>query len=60
MLTTDGIIKRERFVLSTCLQKGIAVAGVIGGGYTRDRAELAYLHSLLFRAATDLSGRFLV
>ncbi|MEB3309622.1 MAG: histone deacetylase [Snowella sp.] len=53
-LTDEGLYRRERQVLSTCLAEGYPVACVIGGGYAEDMASLVYRHSLLHRAATDV------
>lgn len=53
-LTTDGIYRRDHHVLSRCLERGIPVAGVIGGGYDRDLAALADRHAQLFRAGLCL------
>lgn len=50
-LTDQGIYRRERMVLSTCLTGGYPVACVIGGGYSNNLSELVYRHSLLHRAA---------
>jgi len=33
LVTEDGIRQRDRWVLDTCVTKGIPVAAVIGGGY---------------------------
>ena len=54
-LTDWGIYRRERMVLSTCLAGGYPVATVIGGGYSKDMSSLVKLHSLLFRAATEVN-----
>jgi acetoin utilization deacetylase AcuC-like enzyme len=53
-LTDEGIYRRERQVLSTCLAGGYPVACVIGGGYAEDMESLVYRHSLLHRAARDV------
>lgn len=50
-LTSTGIYRRDLMVLRLCRDRGIPVACVVGGGYTRDRDELIFLHSLIFRAA---------
>jgi acetoin utilization deacetylase AcuC-like enzyme len=56
-LSDEGIERRERYVLETCLNRGVPVAGVLGGGYTPDRDRLAFLHSILHRTASELYGR---
>jgi acetoin utilization deacetylase AcuC-like enzyme len=53
-LTDTGLFRREMQVLSTCVAAGYPVACVIGGGYAEDLDTLAYRHSLLHRAATDI------
>ncbi|ELR98655.1 histone deacetylase [Gloeocapsa sp. PCC 73106] len=53
-LTDRGIYRREMLVLSTCLDKGYPVAGVIGGGYCQDIRALVQRHSLLHRAAREV------
>ena len=53
-LTDDGLFKRDKFVLETCLLQGYPVATVVGGGYSKDVTVLAYRHILLFRAALAL------
>ncbi|MGJ3253881.1 MAG: histone deacetylase family protein [Elainellaceae cyanobacterium] len=53
-LTDSGIFRRDMQVLSTCLAARYPVACVIGGGYSEDFHSLAYCHSLLHRAASEL------
>jgi acetoin utilization deacetylase AcuC-like enzyme len=53
-LTEDGLYRRERLVLETCLAAGVPVAGVIGGGYAPDLDQLARLHAILPRVASEL------
>lgn len=53
-LTDEGLYKRDRLVLETCLRLGYPVATVVGGGYDKDVRRLAYRHLLLFRAASEL------
>lgn len=57
-LTDTGLYRREMQVLSTCVAAGYPVACVIGGGYSDDLAALAYRHSLLHRAATEVYRRY--
>jgi acetoin utilization deacetylase AcuC-like enzyme len=52
-LTEQGLWRREQLVLGTCLGAGIPVAGVIGGGYAPDLDQLARLHSILHRVASE-------
>ncbi len=56
-LSDDGIMRRERYVLETCLQQNIPVAGVLGGGYAPDLERLAHLHTILHRTAAEVLRR---
>jgi acetoin utilization deacetylase AcuC-like enzyme len=56
-LTEEGLYRRERLVLETCLASGVPVAGVIGGGYAPDLEQLAGLHTILPRVASELFRR---
>ena len=51
-LTDDGLAARERLVLGRCRAAGVPVAGVLGGGYTRDLDALVARHALLFEEAS--------
>ena len=51
-LTDAGLYRRELFVLSACVSRGVPVACVIGGGYSEQMSQLAYRHSLVHRAAS--------
>jgi acetoin utilization deacetylase AcuC-like enzyme len=53
-LSGQGLWRRERLVLETCLHAGVPVAGVIGGGYAADLDQLARLHAILPQVATEL------
>ena len=50
-LSYDGIRHRDEMVLRHFRARGIPVATVIGGGYGSDIDEVAFRHSLVFRAA---------
>ena len=52
-LSDEGLARREAFVLGSCLERQIPVAGVIGGGYDADIDRLAHRHALLHRAARE-------
>ncbi|WP_022956164.1 histone deacetylase family protein [Perlucidibaca piscinae] len=58
MLSDAGLAARDHLVLSRCLQDGIPVAGVLGGGYDRDPAKVAHRHAFLHRAASALWPRY--
>jgi acetoin utilization deacetylase AcuC-like enzyme len=53
-MTNQGLYRRERMVLSSCLAAGYPVACVIGGGYAKNIDDLVFRHSLLHRAARDV------
>jgi acetoin utilization deacetylase AcuC-like enzyme len=53
-LSEQGLWRRERLVLDTCLHAGAPVAGVIGGGYAADLDQLARLHAILPQVASEL------
>jgi acetoin utilization deacetylase AcuC-like enzyme len=50
-LTDAGIAARDQAVLNHCLGRDIAVAGLIGGGYDKDRHKLARRHAILHQSA---------
>lgn len=49
-LTDDGLLARDRYVVAQARARGIALAAVIGGGYTHDVEALARRHALVFDA----------
>jgi len=53
-LSDEGLAARDRYVLSTCLEAGVPVTGVIGGGYGKDVRVLAKRHATLHRAADEV------
>jgi len=55
-LTDAGLYRRDQYVLATCLRSAAPVACVIGGGYSQDIDALAWRHSLVHRAATEMMG----
>ncbi|WCS25311.1 histone deacetylase [Methylobacterium sp. NMS14P] len=56
-LTDDGLLARDRFVVAQARARGIALAAVIGGGYTHDVEALARRHALVFEAlAAEAAG----
>lgn len=50
-LSHADIYQRDLYVIETCVQAGVPIACVIGGGYDRDRVSLARRHALVHRAA---------
>jgi len=53
-LSDDGLLRRDRFVLESCVRRGVPVATVIGGGYSKEIDALARRHTLVHRAASEL------
>ena len=53
-LSDAGLLRRDRFVLESCVRCGVPVATVIGGGYSKDIEALARRHTLVHRAASEL------
>ena len=53
-LTDQGLERRERLVLRACVEQGIPVAVVMGGGYAPDPERLALLHTTVHRVATEM------
>ncbi len=53
-LTGQGLWRRERLVLETCLKARVPIAGVVGGGYSADLNQLARLHEILPQVAHEL------
>ncbi|KAF3847483.1 hypothetical protein F7725_020511 [Dissostichus mawsoni] len=53
-LTDQGLYQRDLYVMKTVVSRGVPVAAVIGGGYSRDVDKLALRHSILHRAATQV------
>lgn len=52
-LTSHGIEKRERMVISHFRRRGIPVCGVIGGGYAHNAQDVADRHAILFHVASE-------
>jgi acetoin utilization deacetylase AcuC-like enzyme len=50
-LTDQGLAARDEAVIRHCLGRDIPLAGVIGGGYDKDRAALARRHGILHHSA---------
>ncbi|WP_448213331.1 histone deacetylase family protein [Colwellia sp. MEBiC06753] len=50
-ISWQGIYQRDVNVISICVQRGVPVATVIGGGYDKDHARLAKRHAIVVEAA---------
>lgn len=55
-LTFDGLVERDRYVLSQCREVGIPVAIVIGGGYGRNIDDTVTVHVNTARVARSFLG----
>uniref|UniRef100_A0A7C1JEY6 Histone deacetylase n=1 Tax=Caldilinea aerophila TaxID=133453 RepID=A0A7C1JEY6_9CHLR len=53
-LSDQGLFRRDRFVLEQCLRRGVPVAAVIGGGYSKDIDALGRRHTIVHRAAAEV------
>ncbi len=53
---SDGILERDRFVLTQCRTLDIPVAAVIGGGYRTEQEKLVPLHANLISAALSVTA----
>ncbi|KAI3354098.1 hypothetical protein L3Q82_018650 [Scortum barcoo] len=53
-LTDQGLYQRDLYVMKTVVSRGIPLASVIGGGYSKDIDKLALRHSIVHRAATQV------
>ena len=53
-ITTEGIEKREKMVISNFYRNKIPLCGVLGGGYNKDFNHLVYLHSILHRTCHNI------
>ncbi|MBO0903895.1 histone deacetylase family protein [Jiella sonneratiae] len=54
-LSDEGLAERDRRVIGFFRERQIAVAAVIGGGYSRDIDALARRHSILHRVAAEFA-----
>lgn len=52
-LTDAGLAERDRRVIGFFREAGIALAGVMGGGYSSDIDEIARRHTILHRVASE-------
>ncbi len=49
-LSDDGLRARDRLVVEACSRRSIPVAGVLGGGYSKDASAVARRHTFLIDA----------
>ncbi|TKS80782.1 Histone deacetylase 11 [Collichthys lucidus] len=50
----SGLFQRDLYVMKSVVSRGVPVAAVIGGGYSRGIDKLALRHSILHRAAAQV------
>ena len=53
-ISSEGLFKRDKLILSFFKKHSIPVATVIGGGYSDDNTELAKRHSIIFEASNEI------
>ncbi len=55
-LSDEGLAERDRRVIGFFRERGIPVACVMGGGYSRDIDEIARRHAITHRVAAEFAG----
>jgi acetoin utilization deacetylase AcuC-like enzyme len=55
-LSDTGLRERDRRVLGFFRDRGIPIAGVMGGGYSRDIVEVAARHAILHEVAVEFAS----
>ncbi|RLQ87187.1 histone deacetylase family protein [Notoacmeibacter ruber] len=53
-LTDEGLARRDRMALTFLRERGIPVACVLGGGYSRNMESLGRRHAIVFGVAEEL------
>ena len=53
-ITSEGLLTRDKIVLSYFKKHSIPVSTVIGGGYSDNNLELAKRHTLIFQATQEI------
>ena len=53
-ITSEGLLTRDKMVLSYFKKKSIPVSTVIGGGYSDNNLELAKRHTVIFQATQEI------
>ncbi len=53
-LTSEGIERRDRVVLTHFKKRQIPIATTIGGGYSQKHEDVARLHSIIFKATLSV------
>jgi len=57
-LSDDGLIARDRFLVTQARQRGLPVASALGGGYGEDQREVAARHARSMLAMAQENARF--
>jgi acetoin utilization deacetylase AcuC-like enzyme len=60
-MSTHGILRRDRFVMQSCLMAGVPVAAAIGGGYDAggNHEKIVDRHMMLHQAASEFAEAML-
>jgi acetoin utilization deacetylase AcuC-like enzyme len=53
-LSDDGLLARDRLVAQACAARGIPIAGVLGGGYSKAACDVARRHIFLVDALQEI------
>lgn len=53
-LTWEGLQRRDRYVISKCIDEDIPIACVVGGGYEGDTTALGKRHALIHRVCAQI------
>ncbi len=57
-LTDEGLVQRDRFVVSQARKCGLPIASALGGGYGNDQREVGARHARSMLAMADENARF--
>ena len=57
-LSDDGLVARDRFLVTQARQRGLPVASALGGGYGDDQREVAARHARSMLAMAQENARF--
>ena len=49
-LSDQGLQARDTLVSQACIDRGVPIVGVLGGGYSKDAAAVAHRHTFLIEA----------
>lgn len=59
-LTDEGLARRDRYVVRSARERGLAIASALGGGYGDDQRQVAARHARSMLAMADENARFAV